>query len=116
RLVTGGMVDLVGELLDEGVDAPAEVAVVAGGRRAFEVAPAGVDVVDVVTAGSWALRVGPHGRGVDVVAVGDLAPDPGTGETAFPVAPVGLWHEAVLDQLPGQALDEVTPFVVAELP
>jgi hypothetical protein len=46
------MVDLVGELLDERVDAPAEVAVVAGRRRAFEVAPTGVDVVDVVTAGS----------------------------------------------------------------
>jgi len=103
-------VDLVGELLDERVEASAEGAVVAPGRRAFEVAPAGVDVVDVVTAGSWGLRVWTDG-GVDMVAAGGLGPGPGVGEAAFAAAPICVGHEAVLDHLRGQARDELAPLV-----
>src|SRR5215212_1325610 len=116
RVFGCGAVDFVGEVLDELVEAFAELAEVAGGCGAFEVAPAGVDVVDVVAAGSWCLRVGADGGGVDVVAVGDLGPGPGAGQAAFALAPVGVGHEAVVDELSAEAVDEVLPSLGRDLP
>lgn len=79
--------------------------------------PAGVDGLELVAAVSVRSRLRVDRRGVDVVAVGELCPDPDGGEDAFAVGPRGGRNLAgASDRLDRQVRDEGSPLLPADAP
>lgn len=102
---------IYGELCGVDDEAFAERDVVAGGVLGVDERPATMDVAPDGVAGSALVEAWAYGWGEDVLAVGDVDPDPDRGKYAFAVVPVDVSPDDPGKGLVLQAGDQGCPFL-----